>query len=175
MSFQNIRISCTGCSYEEFLVVRLITIVYTTSSGVKVEGQRDRGWCHGCNRVMDIESRPDLKALNNSASLLESSIAGRKKSISRLWSSDKIATEEAELWSLRAEVELWQSRSSGPRCLTCQSEAVEKLVFSDIGISRGFVHHCGKPLLRDEMDQDAPRFAYKPTIIYLDGEGNFVP
>ena len=175
MSFQNIRISCTGCSYQESLAVRSIKIAYTTTSGAKVEGQRDRGWCHDCNNVRDIESRPDLMALSNSASLLESSVAGRRKSISRLWSSRKIATEEAELRSVMAEVELWKSRISGPRCLTCQSEAVEKLEFSDIGVSTGFLHHCGKPLVLDEIDQDAPRFAYRPTRICLDGEGNLVP
>jgi hypothetical protein len=174
MSFQTISVSCTGCQFVGGIQVRPIKVVYLTDEGREVEGGRTRGWCHSCNAIVNIESRPDLKELAETVTALSRVIKERKRAISRLWKRRQIVSEEEQLQHLEAEIGLWKNRSTGPRCLTCQSEGVEELQFAENGLSRNFTHECGKQLRVHKIDPEAPRFSYAPKTIYLDSQGRLV-
>jgi hypothetical protein len=82
---------------------------------------------------------------------------------------------QAELQYLQSLLRLAQLRRTPPRCLTRDGTSVTYLDFDDEGTSSNFVHSCSSRLYRIPANPDAPRFSYRPEIVFLDADGHHLP
>ncbi len=165
MSMTNGIVLCTGCDYLERVVHRPITLIYQLPDGSIFTTSRNFGWCNSCCAVRDNESEFDFQINNPNIHQLTEKTKGFfyffRNLVNRVLGGN--SGEFDELKNLRVALRIASGRKSHSRCLNCGQDDVKSL--------GQIVHHCGGSLYFGKGDPDAPRFSYKPEVIFLDMEG----
>ena len=168
-------VRCHGCEFEGWLQRRSVTLRYQLSDANYVDSHRVSGWCDHCQGIRDIEAPLDAAAIRAEIERHQPQRVGLgglfKKAISRVLGG---ATDNtgAVLTRLRQLLQIAEIRKSPPRCLTCGKASTTQLNFDASGTSSNYAHTCGSHLYLVSENPDAPRFSFRPEIIFLDSEGN---
>lgn len=175
MSVPSGYVRCHGCEFEGVMQHRSITLKYQISANEYIDSHRVFGWCSHCNGIRDIEAPLSVNALQRE--ILELSPPPKTIGSILFKMLDRALgggtdDNQAELNRLSSLLNLAQKRRSSPRCLTCGDASAVPLEFDEEGTTSNFVHTCGGRLYQVPSNPDAPRFSYKPEIIYLDSEGH---
>ncbi len=174
MSAQATHIRCRGCDFNGVISYRGMTLRYHLPSGDTVTGYRDRGWCHDCETIRDIERPLDVGEIEDQLRELQQRrprglFANIFGSGSQQRESDLEATK-----NLQAALYFAKNRKSSPRCLDCGSDRTLPLKFGSNGLSLSFIHYCGERLYTLPTDENAPRISRRPLEVDLDPEGNLL-
>lgn len=177
MSMASGRVTCTGCDFRNLLQYRPMQLVYRLHDGTEVETERIFGWCESCNCIRDIEISMDGKKIRAKLEDLRKQARTPALLISKVfgsWLGGRANELKEEITDLEDHLRLSQARRSSPRCLMCGGEDTKSLSFDDHGLSLDFVHECGGRLKKTPSDPDAPKFSYRPIIVFLDQEGRTI-
>ena len=174
MSVPSGHIRCHGCEYQGVLQYRPLTLRYRLPDGETVDRGRTFGWCDNCDEIRDIECELEASAVRrrlDAANQKQQSIGVLFMSAINRALSARPSAAQSEVQELARLLRLAEQRRSSPRCLSCGEESVTHLSFDDQGTSSNFHHTCGGRLYSVPADPDAPRFNYRPEVLFLDVEG----
>ena len=174
MSTHATDIRCRGCDFKGVISYRGITLRYHFPSGNTVTGYCNRGWCHSCETIREIERPLDVSEIEEKIQELQQQkprglfayIFGNG---SQQRESDLEATK-----NLQAVLYLAKNRKSPPRCINCGIDRTSPLEFGSNGLSLSFIHYCGERLYTLPNDENAPRISRRPLELDLDPEGNLL-
>jgi len=157
MSFDALRLVCTGCDYEDIEPFQPHRVVYQSKAGNEVYGRSAAGWCYECGGYSKIECM-DLKALLAELAELEDASARHqaeldslsqkyffnfaRRSAKRRLVEDEVRSDFEGIANLQHLCAIVLQRSSKPRCLVCGSSDTADLDFEN-GETRRFRHRCG--------------------------------
>jgi hypothetical protein len=174
MSVQSGHVRCYGCDFEGVMQHRPVTLRYRLPTGETVDSHRAFAWCTDCAGIRNVEAQLDARVIRRDIDERQPkrhSFGGLlRKAVDRA-----LGGQSDDGQALQSLLRLAQLRRTPPRCLTCGGTSVTYLDFDDEGTSSNFVHSCGSWLYRIPANSDAPRFSYRPEIVFLDVDGHRLP
>lgn len=165
MSYDALKIICTGCDFEANELFEPIAVIYRHDSGEEVKWSKTAGWCYRCDTYSYIENidphtlRSDLlameqqseEALTYLADLSNGFLAQLRHKSKRTIAMYELERLQSAKKVQRAILDIAINRRARPRCLRCESEYTAKPSFSPPDyISHDFIHKCGGMLKRVE-------------------------
>jgi hypothetical protein len=189
MSIESQRVVCTGCDFETRELYRPIRVQYQLASGKVIEVGRRKGWCYTCDTLVEIEDmdpgeiqkRLDRKeaecaTVRHALTKLKRGFLGRLKRFAAIRSKQYVlAYLTADAETLRDQLTIAVTRTSGPRCLACWGESTAPVTFSGPdNATKDFQHHCGgqlRKLRREDGEPPQLRVHFATTTLVLDPEG----
>lgn len=157
MSFDALKITCSGCDFEAMESFQPLRVIYTSDAGNEVSGRWVQGWCYQCDGYTKIE-HINPQALAAEIGGLEGELLRYRSELdalrtryflSRSRKQSKLQVAVGQIQAATRSIEnlkdlyaIASRRSSKRKCLVCGSSDTAQLIFKD-GFSEGFRHKCG--------------------------------